>query len=336
MKSPTPRKWHHQTAVFNINLTVPSSFPSSDPNTLFRGNSLASKLIDESMKVVGQSYLQRTLQSCIDEIFEAQKPCEIDTSRLTENDNVDINKVKIAHMQWSSIISLPPSLFLQANLLFFIEKILSAITASGRSCPQFMCRVFAMLRDAAVRRFPGKNHHCRVHDLYHIVLSLPPPVRPHCQTRLMLSATLQLVDLFSYGSLHRLFSIQNCSIFDMKTRSVVSIHHILWPCVYTHSPARKGVITIYYCICFDSESSSWKNINTDLQEHTEPGQHRSTKGTKCTLLVKNDKLEEIFLFSIYSSVPACNTRRLIWLSSTWSSPIISRRLKRFAPLHYHC
>lgn len=68
-------------------------FYVSDPNTLFRGNSLVSKLIDESMKVVGQSYLQRTLQSCIDEIFEAQKPCEIDTSRLTENDNVEVNKV---------------------------------------------------------------------------------------------------------------------------------------------------------------------------------------------------------------------------------------------------
>ena len=76
-----------------LTVTPPSLPPSSDPNTLFRGNSLASKLIDESMKVVGQSYLQRTLQSCIDEIFEAQKPCEIDTSRLTENDNVDINKV---------------------------------------------------------------------------------------------------------------------------------------------------------------------------------------------------------------------------------------------------
>ena len=71
--------------------------PVSDSNTLFRGNSLASKLIDESMKVVGQSYLQRTLQSCIDEIFEAQKPCEIDTTRITENDNVEVNKVWIVY-----------------------------------------------------------------------------------------------------------------------------------------------------------------------------------------------------------------------------------------------
>ena len=71
-------------------------FHISDPNTLFRGNSLASKLIDESMKVVGQPYLQRTLQSCLDEIFEAQKPCEIDASRISGDDNIEINKVGIS------------------------------------------------------------------------------------------------------------------------------------------------------------------------------------------------------------------------------------------------
>ena len=40
----------------------------SDPNTLFRGNSLASKVIDEFMKLVGRSYLQATVQGCIDEV----------------------------------------------------------------------------------------------------------------------------------------------------------------------------------------------------------------------------------------------------------------------------
>lgn len=109
---------------------------TSDPNTLFRGNSLASKVIDEFMKLMGQSYLQRTLQCCIDEIFDGRRPCEIDPSRLTDGENLDIN---------------------MANLLFFVEKILSAITASARSCPRVMCRVFSMLKEAAVRRFPEKD-----------------------------------------------------------------------------------------------------------------------------------------------------------------------------------
>ena len=84
---------------------------TSDPNTLFRGNSLASKVIDEFMKLAGRSYLQRTLQGCVDEvsllgftlleinipcqIFEVRRQCEIDPSRLIEreSDQRDVNMV---------------------------------------------------------------------------------------------------------------------------------------------------------------------------------------------------------------------------------------------------
>lgn len=45
---------------------------TSDPNTLFRGNSLVSKMVDEFMKLVGLSYLHRTLQCCIDEVGGAK------------------------------------------------------------------------------------------------------------------------------------------------------------------------------------------------------------------------------------------------------------------------
>lgn len=40
-----------------------------DANTLFRGNSLTTKVVDEFMKKVGMAYLQRTLQSIIDEVL---------------------------------------------------------------------------------------------------------------------------------------------------------------------------------------------------------------------------------------------------------------------------
>lgn len=117
------------------------------------------------MKVTGQTYLERTLAptinevrvtsplfhligfttitselwsiSCALQIFEARKSCEIDTAKLAVGDNVDVN---------------------MANLMFFVVKIISAITSSARSCPRIMCTVFAMLRKAAVNRFPGT--HC--------------------------------------------------------------------------------------------------------------------------------------------------------------------------------
>ena len=38
-----------------------------------------------------------------------------------------------------------------------MEKVLSAIFASARSCPQQMCRVFQLLKETAVAKFPGKT-----------------------------------------------------------------------------------------------------------------------------------------------------------------------------------
>ena len=49
----------------------------------------------------------------------------------------------------------------QTNLLFFVEKILSAIISSARSCPRLMCRIFSLLSQAAVRRFPGESRRVR-------------------------------------------------------------------------------------------------------------------------------------------------------------------------------
>ncbi|KAK2118626.1 hypothetical protein P7K49_000012 [Saguinus oedipus] len=45
----------------------PPPFPR-DPNTIFRGNSLASKCIDETMKLAGMHYLHVTLKPAIEEV----------------------------------------------------------------------------------------------------------------------------------------------------------------------------------------------------------------------------------------------------------------------------
>ena len=93
------------------------------------------------------------------------------------------------------------------------------------SCAECLpCSEMQLSTGSQVRIIPSLQSSC--------LLLLPPPICPHCQTSLMLCAILQSVDLFSYGSLPLLFSIQNCSISDMKTRSVVSsIRHTLCPCV---------------------------------------------------------------------------------------------------------
>ena len=65
----------------------------SDPNTIFRGNSLASKCVDEYMKLDGLYYLYDTLQVLLDDIFENKKSCEVDPTKLKDGESLETNMV---------------------------------------------------------------------------------------------------------------------------------------------------------------------------------------------------------------------------------------------------
>lgn len=109
---------------------------TSDPNTIFRGNTLVTKVIDELMKLVGLPYLQDTIKSIIDEICTDHHSCEIDPSKLKDAENVNTN---------------------MEHLKVYVEKMFKAITRSGFVCPQVMCEVFYTLREAARKHFPDNR-----------------------------------------------------------------------------------------------------------------------------------------------------------------------------------
>ncbi|KTF91605.1 hypothetical protein cypCar_00018978 [Cyprinus carpio] len=111
---------------------------TQDPNTIFRGNSLTSKCIDETMKLAGMHYLRVTLKPIIDEICTDHKPCEIDPVKLKESENLDTNR---------------------ENLRQYVDRIFNVITSSGVSCPTVMCDIFFSLRESAASRFQGKCSH---------------------------------------------------------------------------------------------------------------------------------------------------------------------------------
>ncbi|KAG8237571.1 hypothetical protein J437_LFUL003295, partial [Ladona fulva] len=54
----------------------------TDVNTIFRGNSLVSKLMDEFMKLAGLHYLHTTLKPVIESVIRERRPCEIDPSKV--------------------------------------------------------------------------------------------------------------------------------------------------------------------------------------------------------------------------------------------------------------
>uniref|UniRef100_A0A8D8YL03 Ras GTPase-activating protein 3 n=1 Tax=Cacopsylla melanoneura TaxID=428564 RepID=A0A8D8YL03_9HEMI len=108
----------------------------TNTNTIFRGNSLVSKMMDETMKLTGLHYLHETLRAPLEKIFAERKNCEIDPSRMKDKSHLAGHRV---------------------NLKYYIEDIVKCITSSVSHTPPLMCSLFHELRGAAARRFPDNQ-----------------------------------------------------------------------------------------------------------------------------------------------------------------------------------
>uniref|UniRef100_A0A8C2BV69 RAS p21 protein activator 2 n=1 Tax=Cyprinus carpio TaxID=7962 RepID=A0A8C2BV69_CYPCA len=128
---------HNRLLPFLTSVAALELENTQEANTIFRGNSLATRCIDDMMKIVGRSYLTVTLKPVLNEIFESNKTCEIDPVKLKEGDNVEVNK---------------------ENLQGYVQKVFTSITQSSSSCSPLMCDVFRSLRQLASKRFPADPH----------------------------------------------------------------------------------------------------------------------------------------------------------------------------------
>ncbi|XP_026276924.1 GTPase-activating protein [Frankliniella occidentalis] len=124
---------HGQLAPTITNLARWEISKVTDPNTIFRGNTLVSKMMDEAMKLVGLHYLHNTLRPTLDLVFQEHKPCEIDPSRVEDPSQIQTNLL---------------------NLKDYVEKIFTAITNSAIRCPTLMCQLFHNLKELATSYFP--------------------------------------------------------------------------------------------------------------------------------------------------------------------------------------
>ncbi|XP_028396464.1 ras GTPase-activating protein 4-like isoform X2 [Dendronephthya gigantea] len=114
-------------------------------NTLFRGNSLATKAVDEFMKVIGIPYLLDTLKPIIDKIYKEKRYCEIDPNKI---DRTIPRRLSIFQMDDSSI-----QVKSVAYLKSYLTSILNSILQSTERCPYVMKQVFCNLYNTAVQRF---------------------------------------------------------------------------------------------------------------------------------------------------------------------------------------
>lgn len=112
----------------------------TDPTTIFRGNTLVSKMMDEAMKLSGLHYLHSTLRPIVELILHEKKCCEIDTARIKEKTSIEQNL---------------------NNLYDYVERVFDAIIRSAQKCPRVLCEIFHNMRVSATKYFP-KNKEVRM------------------------------------------------------------------------------------------------------------------------------------------------------------------------------
>ncbi|NXB93014.1 RASL1 protein, partial [Vidua chalybeata] len=124
---------------------------TTDPNTLFRSNSLASKSMEQFMKVVGLPYLHEVLKPVVNRIFEEKKYVELDPSKMELSRGRRISfkgSLSEAQVRESSL----------ELLKGYLGDIVDAIVGSVDKCPLPMRVAFKQLRGRVEERFPLAQH----------------------------------------------------------------------------------------------------------------------------------------------------------------------------------
>uniref|UniRef100_A0A8C1JHD1 RAS p21 protein activator 2 n=1 Tax=Cyprinus carpio TaxID=7962 RepID=A0A8C1JHD1_CYPCA len=263
---------HNRLLPFLTSVAALELENTQEANTIFRGNSLATRCIDDMMKIVGKSYLTVTLKPVLNEIFESNKTCEIDPVKLKEGDNVEVNK---------------------ENLQGYVHKVFTSITQSSSSCPPLMCDVFRSLRQLASKRFPADPHvqYSAVSSFIFLRFFAVAVLSPHTfqlrthhpdpeisRTLTLISKTIQ--SLGSWGSLSK-----NKLVRQLLVRRFRCVHVIFNREVHKRAQGRKRLGKKNF-------KKRWLRVtNQELSYHKQKG-----KEALCIIPVKNilgvEKLEE--------------------------------------------
>ncbi|XP_055556795.1 rasGAP-activating-like protein 1 isoform X1 [Falco cherrug] len=132
-------------------LTTRELARTTDPNTLFRSNSLASKSMEQFMKVVGLPYLHEVLKPVVNRIFEEKKYVELDPGKM------DLSRSRRISLKGSlSEVQVRESSL--ELLKGYLGDIVDAIVGSVEKCPLLMRVAFKQLRRRVEERFPLAQH----------------------------------------------------------------------------------------------------------------------------------------------------------------------------------
>uniref|UniRef100_A0A8C9R1C3 RAS protein activator like 1 n=1 Tax=Scleropages formosus TaxID=113540 RepID=A0A8C9R1C3_SCLFO len=120
---------------------------TSDPNTLFRSNSLASKAMEQFMKAVGMLYLHEVLKPIVNRIFEEKKYIELDPSKI------ELNRTR--RISFKGVASESEVRDTSVELLQeYLTCIVDSIVGSLARCPPVMRVAFKHLHRRVEEQFP--------------------------------------------------------------------------------------------------------------------------------------------------------------------------------------
>ncbi|XP_023589415.1 rasGAP-activating-like protein 1 isoform X2 [Trichechus manatus latirostris] len=133
---------------------------TTDPNTLFRSNSLASKSMEQFMKLVGMPYLHEVLKPVVNRVFEEKKYMELDPG-----------KMELGRTRRISFKGMPSEEHVRETslglLTGYLGPIMDAIVGSVGRCPPAMRLAFKQLHQRVEERFPQAEHE----DLKYLAIS---------------------------------------------------------------------------------------------------------------------------------------------------------------------
>ncbi|XP_067911018.1 rasGAP-activating-like protein 1 isoform X3 [Heterodontus francisci] len=119
---------------------------TTDPNTLFRSNSLASKAMEQFMKLVGMPYLHEVLRQVINRIFDEKKYIELDPCKI------DLNKMRRISFK-GSLSEASVRECSQELLKSYLTDVMDAIVGSVEQCPSVMRVAFKQLHKRVEEQF---------------------------------------------------------------------------------------------------------------------------------------------------------------------------------------
>ncbi|CAK6444570.1 unnamed protein product [Pipistrellus nathusii] len=124
---------------------------TTEANTLFRSNSLATKSMESFLKVAGMRYLHSILGPIIDRVFEEKKYVELDPSKVEVK---DVGCSGLHRPQTEAEVLQQSAQTLRAHL----GALLSALCRSVQACPAVVRATFRQLFLRVRERFPSAQH----------------------------------------------------------------------------------------------------------------------------------------------------------------------------------